>query len=86
MAKCGTCGIDYEHSFEVFIDGRSYTFDSLECAIHKLAPVCEGCGCHILDHGFQLRNRLFCSAHCAWARGLQGLANFAEAPRRQAAR
>lgn len=73
MAQCSTCGNDYEHSFEVTVDGESYTFDSFECAVHKLAPTCEGCGVRILGHGVQADDRVFCSAHCARARGVEGL-------------
>lgn len=73
MARCTTCGNDYERSFDVILDGRSYTFDCFECAIHKLAPVCEGCDCRILGHGVQFGDQLFCSAHCARTRGVQGI-------------
>jgi hypothetical protein len=51
MPRCDTCGNNYEHSFEVKHDGHTYNFDCLECAVHKLAPTCEGCGCRILGHG-----------------------------------
>lgn len=39
---CATCGNHYEHAFRV-IDARNreFWFDSFECAIHKLAPVCR---------------------------------------------
>lgn len=73
MARCDTCGNDYERSFEMKMDGRYYNFDSFECAIHKLAPVCEHCGCRILGHDVQANEHMFCSAHCARARGIQGL-------------
>jgi hypothetical protein len=39
MAKCEVCGNDYHLSFEVIASGSRHTFDSFECAIHKLAPV-----------------------------------------------
>ena len=33
MAICDTCGNDYDKAFSVtFADGRSATFDSVECA------------------------------------------------------
>ena len=73
MARCSTCGNDYDGSFEVRMGNRSYTFDCFECAIHGLAPVCEGCGCRVLGHGVQSDDRLFCSSHCARARGVTGL-------------
>src|SRR5687768_4768468 len=41
MAKCEVCGNDYYLSFEVITAGRTHVFDSFECAIHRLAPICE---------------------------------------------
>ena len=38
MARCEVCGNDYYLSFEVVAAGKTHTFDSFECAIHKLAP------------------------------------------------
>lgn len=73
MARCDTCGNDYEGSFEVTMDERSYTFDSFECAAHKLAPTCGSCGCRILGHGVQADEEMFCSAHCARQHGVQGI-------------
>ena len=40
MGKCAQCGNDYEKSFEVTMGGRTLVFDSFECAIQALAPVC----------------------------------------------
>ena len=48
MAKCDACGNDYDKSFEVRKGGRTYIFDSFECAIHRLAPTCEHCGVRIV--------------------------------------
>jgi hypothetical protein len=73
MSRCNTCGNDYDASIEIKVGDRSYTFDCFECAIHRLAPVCEGCGCRVLGHGVQSDNRMFCSSHCARARGVTGL-------------
>ena len=57
MAKCEVCGNDYYLSFEVVTSGRArHTFDSFECAIHKLAPVCDHCGCKIIGHGIEANN------------------------------
>ena len=42
MATCDVCGNDYWMAFEIRTQaGQTHTFDSFECAIHKLAPVCE---------------------------------------------
>jgi hypothetical protein len=45
MAKCDSCGNDYDKSFTVTLQGKTHTFDSFECAIHRLAPVCGHCHC-----------------------------------------
>jgi len=66
MATCEVCGNDYEMAFEMHTrDGATHVFDSFECAIHAMAPVCEHCGCRILGHGVQVDGRFFCCAHCA---------------------
>lgn len=41
MAQCETCGNDYDKAFQVTVGGKTHTYDSFECAIHALAPVCE---------------------------------------------
>ncbi len=73
MKPCATCGNDYAKSFAVTWAGEVYTFDSLECAIHMLAPTCSECGCRILGHGLEAGERVFCCAHCARAQGVTGL-------------
>jgi hypothetical protein len=65
MAACEVCGNDYEMSFEVVTAGVTHTFDSFECAIHALAPVCEHCGCKVIGHGTQVQGRFYCCARCA---------------------
>jgi hypothetical protein len=53
-------------AFEIrVISGETYTFDSFECAVQKLAPTCENCGCRIIGHGAEVTGRFFCCAHCA---------------------
>jgi hypothetical protein len=75
MATCEVCGNDYDKAFEVTIAGESHVFDSFECAIHALAPVCEHCGCRILGHGVEGDGRIFCCAHCAAVSGVEGVAD-----------
>ncbi|TMQ70747.1 MAG: hypothetical protein E6K80_07515 [Candidatus Eisenbacteria bacterium] len=70
MARCEVCGNDYDKSFEVVVNQRSHTFDSFECAIHAMAPVCEHCGCKIIGHGMEAEGRLFCCASCAHESGV----------------
>ncbi|PRQ04588.1 hypothetical protein [Enhygromyxa salina] len=67
MARCTTCGNDYERSFEVTLDSKTYPFDCFECAIHMLAPTCATCGCRVIGHGVQLGDQVFCCDHCARA-------------------
>lgn len=76
MARCDVCGNDYDKAFEVkAADGGRHTFDSFECAIHKLAPVCAHCGCKILGHGAEAGGTLFCCAACARMEGERGVAD-----------
>jgi hypothetical protein len=72
MKKCDCCGNTYDKTFEVKLDGASYTFDSFECAIHRLAMVCAHCGCRILGHGIEADGEFFCCAHCSKQRGVTG--------------
>ena len=65
MARCDSCGNHYDKAFEVIISGQRYTFDSFECAIHKVAPRCEHCQVPIIGHGLEAKGRMFCCAHCA---------------------
>jgi hypothetical protein len=78
MAKCEVCGNDYELSFEVVAAGARHIFDSFECAIHKLAPICEHCGCRIIGHGITAQGTFYCCAHCAHAEGATNIRDNAE--------
>ena len=73
MAICFVCGNDYDKTFEVTSAGQTHTFDSFECAIHALAPVCQHCGCRVIGHGVEAQGRIFCCVHCATQRGVEGL-------------
>jgi hypothetical protein len=65
MATCEVCGNDYDKAFTVTRGGESHVFDSFECAIHALAPVCAHCQCRIVGHGMETDGKFFCCAHCA---------------------
>jgi hypothetical protein len=53
-------------SFEVRTSsGDSHVFDSFECAIQRLAPICGHCQCRIIGHGVEVEGRFYCCAHCA---------------------
>jgi hypothetical protein len=92
VATCEVCGNDYDKAFEVTLAGESHVFDCFECAIHRLAPTCEHCGCKVIGHGAEVAGRFFCCAHCARESegaksGLQtGLADHASLGRRPGAR
>jgi Rieske Fe-S protein len=73
MARCDTCGNEYDKSFEVRSQGNTHTFDSFECAIHALAPSCSHCGCKIIGHGAEAEGKMYCCAHCATKAGVRGL-------------
>jgi len=73
MAKCDVCGNDYDKSFELKYRGRTYTFDSFECAIHAVAPTCAHCGCRVIGHGVESDTGIFCCAQCAKAMGVSGM-------------
>jgi hypothetical protein len=61
--------------FEVITAGQRHIFDSFECAIHKLAPICALCGCKVIGHGIAANNTFYCCAHCAREAGVTGVAD-----------
>jgi hypothetical protein len=69
MPICEVCQNDYDKAFEVVVGGERHTFDSFECAIHALAPVCPHCNCRIVGHGVEAAGKIFCCVHCARASG-----------------
>jgi hypothetical protein len=75
MAVCDVCGNDYDKSFEVRMGGRTHTFDSFECAIHKVAPVCAHCSCKIVGHGIEGGGKIYCCANCARHSGVREVAD-----------
>jgi hypothetical protein len=70
MAKCEVCENDYDKAFTVTLAGESHTFDSFECAIHALAPICAHCGCRVVGHGVEHSGAVYCCAHCAEMTGV----------------
>ena len=65
MARCEVCGNDYDKAFQVTMGGEAHTFDSFECAIQALAPICSHCRCRIIGHGMEAEGNYYCCAHCA---------------------
>jgi hypothetical protein len=73
MATCEVCGNEYDKTMEITRSGETHVFDSFECAIHLLAPVCAHCGCRIVGHGVEAEEVLYCCAHCARSSGMRGV-------------
>ena len=69
MAKCEVCENEYDKSFDVVVAGTRHTFDSFECAIHALAPVCPHCDCRVIGHGVEQNGKIYCCVHCARSDG-----------------
>jgi len=78
MARCEVCGNEYDKAFTVTLNGRQHVFDSFECAIHALAPLCQHCGCKIVGHGVEQDGAIYCCAHCAGHAGATGLVDRAD--------
>lgn len=80
MAVCEICENDYDKAFTVRLyNGDEHTFDSFECAIQMLAPVCHHCGCRIIGHDLEASGLFYCCRHCAEKDGVEGLADRATA-------
>lgn len=69
MAQCDQCGNDYDKAFQLTKDGRTWTFDSFECAIQACAPSCAHCNCRVIGHGMEAGGKIYCCAHCAHESG-----------------
>src|SRR3954469_23538851 len=67
---CESGGNKYKKPLEIVVNGISHYFDCFECAIHKLAPKCNHCGCMIIGHGVEAGGSFFCCAHCAEKQGV----------------
>lgn len=63
--SCEVCGNYGELCFEVRLGGDSHVFDSFECAMIALSPLCGYCGCKILGHSIVFGNTVYCSYECA---------------------
>ena len=70
---CDSCGNVYDKAFQVTLRGKTYTFDSFECAIHALAPRCGHCDIRIVGHGLEKDGRMYCCDHCAEKSGVHEL-------------
>ncbi len=73
MGRCESCGNDYDKTIEIRRGAEVHVFDSFECAISKMAPVCGHCSCRVVGHGVEARGVIYCCAHCATQAGQRGL-------------
>lgn len=64
MARCETCGNEYDQPLQVTSRGRTGTYDSFECAIQGMAPRCGHCGVAIVGHGVESETHFYCCDHC----------------------
>ncbi len=78
MARCETCGNDYDRAFEISAAAESHFFDSFECAIQAMAPECAHCGCKVIGHGVETNGIFFCCAHCVKQEGNSEVADRSE--------
>jgi hypothetical protein len=60
-------------AFEVHAQGTVHVFDCFECAIHRMAPICENCEVRIIGQGAEVDGHFYCGAHCAREKGKVGL-------------
>lgn len=65
MTACAHCGNESHNTFQVTQGDTTLSFDSFQCAISRLAPVCACCAVRILGHVVEAQGRIFCSAQCA---------------------
>ena len=70
MARCETCGNEYDKAFEITAGGETHVFDSFECPIQAMAPECARCGCKVIGHGIEAAENFYCCAHCASQAGV----------------
>ncbi len=71
MGRCTVCGQESDLGFTVCTaDGRSYVFDSFECAVDRLASRCACCGIRIIGHATASDGSLFCGVHCSQFLGI----------------
>lgn len=65
MGICSVCANESSRTFDVMYEGGILTFDSFQCAIHRLAPICSHCDCVILGHVVESEAAIYCCTQCA---------------------
>lgn len=81
---CEVCGNEYDKAFKVVLDEATHVFDSFECAISALAPVCGACENRIIGHGVEVDDHMYCCAHCAKNAGKTGVKDRVDTARKSA--
>lgn len=79
MEICDLCGNATEYPLTFSRHGSQGVFDSFECAIHALAPVCGHCGCRIIGHPIFASGKAYCCDHCVPKTGDSDNSNDSEA-------
>lgn len=78
MERCDNCGNAYERNFKIIMEGKTYSFDSFECAINQLAPHCKSCDTRVIGHGLENGLDIYCCAGCARMAGVTKLKDHVE--------
>jgi Zn finger protein HypA/HybF involved in hydrogenase expression len=65
MGICSVCANESARTFDVMYEGGILTFDSFQCAIHRLAPICNHCDCAIIGHVVESEAAIYCCLQCA---------------------
>ena len=74
MARCETCGNDYDKAFQVSMNGSTHTFDSFECRDPRArADLRELRHSYCRPRPGEGRHVLLLRAHCAEVVGVTGL-------------
>ena len=73
MGICSVCANESARTFDVMYEGGILTFDSFQCAIHRLAPICNHCECTIIGHIFESEAASYCCLHCARSAQAKGI-------------
>ncbi len=65
--ECEVCGNESDDTFQIVRHVGRHTFDTFECAIYAMAPVCARCRVRVIGHPVIEGDHTFCCSHCAEA-------------------
>jgi hypothetical protein len=66
-SSCEHCGQPADPGIRVFSRGQIHAFDRVDCAVSRLAEICQFCEeCHavLLDEGVTFAGASYCSMDC----------------------